>query len=95
MRQGPGHADEPDFASRFEFEQCLHRTIVLEGLPGWRDMELHHVEVIGLHAGETLFDTRHDIFSGEQMRTTLAARRRRRADQATALAGKVITVATM
>jgi len=58
-------------------------------------VELQHVEMIGFHASKALLDTGDDVLGGEHMGATLPARSRRRANQTTALAGKVVTVATM
>ena len=49
-------------------------------------MELEYVEVVGVHAGEALFDPCQDIVAREHVRVALAARRRRSAHQAAAFA---------
>src|SRR5215470_13435060 len=80
---------------RFEVDQRLDRAIVFERLRQGRAVELHHVEMVGLHALEALLDARRNVFPGEDMRAALAARRRCRPDQASAFAGEEILVAAM
>ena len=58
-------------------------------------MELHHVEIVGLHALQALLDARRDIFPGEHVRAALTAGCRRRPDQAATFAGEEILVAAM
>ena len=53
-------------------------------------MELHHVEIVGLHPEQTLFDPRYDIFTGEDVLPPLAARCGGCAHQTAAFAGQVI-----
>lgn len=53
-------------------------------------MELHHVEVVGLHADKALFDARHDVVAGDEVGAPLTARARRRADQTAAFAGQIV-----
>jgi hypothetical protein len=64
--------------------------VLLQGLPGWRGVELHDVEIVGLHPFETLFDPRHHVLAGEDVWPSLIARSRGRADQTSAFAGQII-----
>ena len=53
-------------------------------------MELQHVKIVGVHAGQALFHARQDIVSREDMRAALAARGRWSPHQAAAFAGEII-----
>ena len=53
-------------------------------------MELDHVQIVSVHAGQALFHARQDIVAGKDMRIALAARGRRRPHQAAAFAGEII-----
>ena len=53
-------------------------------------MELDHVQIIGVHAGQALFHARQDIVTREDMRVTPAAWGRRSAHQAAAFAREII-----
>jgi hypothetical protein len=73
-----------------ERRECFERAVLFQSLTGWRRVELHNVEIFGLHPHKTLFDTRHHIFTGEDVLPPLATRRRGSADQTAAFAGQVI-----
>ena len=60
--------------------------MLLQRLFGRRGVELDHVEVIRLHSGQTLFDTRDDVVARKDVRVPLASRRRSRADHTAAFA---------
>ena len=68
----------------------LERAVLLQGLPRWRGVELHNVEIVGLHPDQTLFHPGDHVFSGEDVLPPLAARSRGSADQTAAFAGQVI-----
>src|ERR1700738_3607199 len=51
--------------------------------------------MIGLHATQALLDPGDNVLRREHVRTAVAARRRRRADQAAAFAGEIILIAPM
>ena len=53
-------------------------------------MELHHVKIVGAHAGQALFYPRQDIVPRKDMRAARTARGRPRPDQAAAFAGEII-----
>src|SRR4029077_13042016 len=90
VRQSAGHADEPCRAGALELEHGLQRAVLLQGLPRRRDVELQDVEMIGPHAREALLDALKDVVAGEDVRASLPARSRRRADEATALAREIV-----
>ena len=90
MGQCAGHADKPHLAGLFELQECLERAVFFQGLPRWGGVELHYVEIVGLHPDKTLFDPRHDVVAGEDVLPPLAARRRGSSDQAAAFAGQII-----
>src|SRR5262245_22512521 len=77
-------------ASALEVQHRLQSTMLLQGLPGRRAMELDHVQIVGVHAGQALFDARQDIVTREDMRVALAARSRRSPHQAAAFAREII-----
>ena len=52
-------------------------------------MELHNVEVVGLHALQALVDASDDVFLGEDMGAALAGGGLRRADLAPAFCGQI------
>ena len=54
-------------------------------------MELHDVEIVGLHPDKTLFDPRHHILAGEDVLPPLAARCGRCPDQAAAAWASVMS----
>jgi hypothetical protein len=95
IRKGAGHPDEPHLAGVLQFKQSIDRAIVLKRPLRWRTVELHHIEMIGLHATQALLDPGDNVLRREHMRTAVAARRRRRADQAAAFAGEIILIAQM
>ncbi len=90
MGQCAGHPDKPHLAGLSELQECIERAVLFQSLPGWRGMELHNVEIVGLHPHKTLFDPRHDVVAGEDVLPPLAARRRGCTDQTAAFAGQVI-----
>ncbi len=90
MRWGKVHADKWHLAGLSELQERFERAVLLQGLPGWRGVELHDVEIVGLHPFETLFDPRHHVLAGEDVWPSLIARSRGRADQTSAFAGQII-----
>ena len=90
MGQCARHADEPHLAGLSELQECFERAVLFQGLPRWRRVKLHNVEIIGLHPHKALFDPGHDVVAGEDVLPPLAARRRGCADQTATLAGQVI-----
>ena len=42
--------------------------MLLQRLPGRRDVELDDVEIVGLHPPQALLDARHDVVAGEDVR---------------------------
>src|SRR6202040_2904337 len=88
--QGARHADKSYLAGLSELQECFERAVLLQGLPGWRGVELHDVEIVGFHPHETLFDPRHHVLAGEDVWPSLIAWSRRRADQTSAFAGQII-----
>src|SRR5260370_23567038 len=74
VRQGARHADKSDFAGVSELEERIECSMLLEGLPGWRGMELHDIEIVGLHPRKTLFDPGHDVVAREDVCPSSAAR---------------------
>jgi hypothetical protein len=54
-------------------------------------VELHDVEIVGLHSHKTLFDTCHDVVAGEDVLPPLAARCGRCPDQAAAAWASVMS----
>ena len=89
VRQGGGDTDEPHFARLLEFEQRVERAVLLQGLFGWRGMELDDVEIVSLHPSEALLDALDDIFSGEDVGVALPGWSWCRADQTAAFAGQI------
>src|SRR5260370_2716481 len=87
MRWGKVHADKSHLAGLSELQE---RAVLLQGLPGWRGVELHDVEIVGLHPFETLFDPRHHVLAGEDVWPSLIARSRGRPDQTSAFAGQIM-----
>src|SRR3954471_16645072 len=85
--QGAGHANKSYLTGLSEFEECIERAVLPQGLPGWRGVELHDVEIVGLHPHKTLFDPRYDVIAREDVLPPLTTRRRRCANQAAAFAG--------
>ena len=67
-----------------ELQECFERAVLLQGLPGWRGVD---IEIVGPHPYETLFDPRHDVVAGEDVWPSPIARSRGRADQTSAFAG--------
>jgi len=59
--QCAGHADKPHLAGVSELQECFEPAMLFQGLPRWRGVELHDVEIVGLHPDKTLFDPRHDV----------------------------------
>src|ERR1700730_12287277 len=53
MGQCAGHADKPHLAGLFELQECVERTVFIQGLTGWRRVELYDVEIVGLHPHKT------------------------------------------
>src|SRR5580704_7932073 len=78
-----------------ELEKCIECAVFLEGLPGWRGVELHDIEIVGFHPRKTLFDPGHDIVAREDVCPSLAARCRGCAHQTAAFAGQIIFGAPM
>src|SRR6185295_16394053 len=64
--------------------------MLLELLSRRRDVELHHVETVGSHSGETLLDAPHDVVAGEDVRAPLASWRSGRSHLAAALARQIV-----
>src|SRR6202035_4921298 len=54
--QGARHADKSHLAGLSELEKCIECAVLLKGLPGWRGVELHDIEIVGFHPRKTLFD---------------------------------------
>ena len=73
-----------------QLQQGVQRAVLLQRLLRRRDVELHQVEIVGLHARQALLDAGDDVVAREDVRADLAARRRRRAHQAAALARQVV-----
>jgi len=92
--QRAGHADVPYLAGCLELLHRLECTILLQGLLRWRCMELHHIEVVGLHPLKALLDTGEDVVAGEHVRAALAAHGRS-SHQTAAFACQVILGATV
>jgi len=90
VRQRGRHADEPHLARPLERQYRLEGVVLLQGLFGRRGVELDYIEVIRLHSGEALFDTRDDVVAREDVRVPLASRRRGRADHAAAFTRQVV-----
>jgi hypothetical protein len=67
MGQCAGHADKPHLAGLPELEECFERAVLLQGLSGWGGVELHNVEIVGLHPHKTLFDPRDDVVASEDV----------------------------
>jgi hypothetical protein len=89
MGQCAGHADKPHLAGLSELQQCFERAVLFQSLPRWRGVELHNVEIIGLHPHETLFDPGYDVFASEDV-LPLATGCRGCTDQAAAFAGQIV-----
>ena len=58
-------------------------------------MELHDIEIVGLHPRKALLDPRHDVVAREDVYTPLSARRRWSANQTAAFARQIIFSAPM
>jgi hypothetical protein len=71
-------------------EECIECAVLLKGLPGWRGVELHDIEIVGFHPRKTLFDSSHDIIAREDVCPSLAARCQGCAHQTAAFAGQII-----
>ena len=78
------HADEESW--RF-LTSMFERAVFFQGLPGWRGVELHDIEIVGFHPRKTLFDPGHDIVAREDVCPSLAARCRGCAHQTATFAG--------
>jgi hypothetical protein len=48
-----------------EGKHRLQGAVFLQRLPGGRGMKLEHVEVVGVHAGQTLLDACLNVIRGE------------------------------
>lgn len=53
-------------------------------------MELHHIQIIGVHPSETLLDTRQDVVAAIDMGVALAAGSGVRAERAPTFAGQIV-----
>src|SRR5262245_5416351 len=90
VRQRGRHADEPHLARPLERQYRLEGVVLLQGLFGRRGVELDYIEVIRLHSGEALFDTRDDVVAREYVRVPLPSWRRGRTDHTAAFASQVV-----
>src|SRR5690348_11889789 len=95
VRQGAGHADKSHLSSLSEFEEGIERAVLAQGLPRWRGVKLHDVEIVGFHPRKTLFDPGHDVVAREDVCASLAAGCRGCADQTATFAGQVIFSTSM
>jgi hypothetical protein len=90
MGQCAGHTDKPHLTGLSELQECFERAVLFQGPSGWRGVERHNVEIVGLHPHKTLFDPRRHIVAGEDVLSPLAARCRGCTDQTAAFAGQII-----
>ena len=61
VRQRAGHADEPHLAGFLQLHHRIEGAVLLQCLLRRRDMELHQVEIVGLHPHQALLDTGYDV----------------------------------
>ena len=73
-----------------QFHQGIDGAILLQGLLRRRDVELHQVEIVGLHPHQALLHAGDDVVAREDVRADLADRGRRCTHQATAFAREVV-----
>src|SRR5690606_28364774 len=89
LRQRAGHADEADLALRAQLLELGNRVVLLEDGARRAEVELHDVEIVGLHTDEALLDGRADVLSREAVRLALRIRHVGRLDRAAALGREV------